>query len=159
MSNLQSAKSAIEAELSHAKEGVIFYQLRVEALENALLQIANLGAIDLSENLNVKKGRGLKQSAKYARTSRGMKGETRTSSSHKALPFTGGDYWVNLISEQPKTGPEILRAAVGKLDFSPSKEQIKKLAARMTSALGMLLKENQIQDQGAGRQRRYFKSL
>jgi hypothetical protein len=74
------------------------------------------------------------------------------------LPFTGGDYWTNLLSDQPKSGPEIFKSAIAQLGFTPSKEQIAKLGGRMTFALNTLVKAKKIKDSGSGRERRFFKA-
>ena len=146
MSNLQSAKSAIEAELQHARKGMAYYQTRVESLESALAQLDNLNGSNL---LQIESGTGEGRRGRRAKVSAG--------SGQKKLPFTGGDFWINLVTDQPRTSPEILTAAINALDFIPSSEQRKKLAGRMTSAIGGLLREKRIQDHGTGRQRRYFK--
>lgn len=44
VSNLKSARHAIEAELSHARQGSAYYAARVEALEIALHQLDNVEA-------------------------------------------------------------------------------------------------------------------
>jgi hypothetical protein len=155
MSNLESAKAAIEAELSHAKEGLAFYHSRIEALEKMLSQLANVAGL---KSASPAQGKRIKKIAVGKRT-KIVKGKraARESGGANELPFTGGTYWTDLISERPQSVSEILDTAVGKLGFSPTKEQIKKLAGRMTFALNALVKTKQIQDSGSGRDRRFFK--
>ena len=74
------------------------------------------------------------------------------------LPFTGGDFWPNLVLEQPRSASEILDAAIATMSFAPSKVQTQKLAGRMTFALNSLVKAGKIKDSGSGRERRFFKA-
>ena len=50
-----------------------------------------------------------------------------------------------------------LEAAIGKLDFEPTKPQIQKLSGRMIFAINALVKTGKIRDSGSGRARRFFK--
>ena len=87
-----------------------------------------------------------------------VKPPKRERSSKSGLPFTGGDYWINLITAQPQSASDILKSAIGKLDFAPTEDQLKKLAGRMTFALNALVREKTIEDSGSGRNRRFFKA-
>jgi len=42
MSNLESAKIAIEAELAHARQGLAHYHSRIDALDKTLAQLADI---------------------------------------------------------------------------------------------------------------------
>lgn len=161
MSNIESARAAIEAELSHAKNGLQYYHTRIEALENMLGQLAgfqNGAAVPASR---VKRGpkAPLKAGATVTRAVREKgvrrKGERKVNSS--GLPFTGGDFWESLVLEEPRSFPEILEAAVGTLDFAPTKPQVQKLSGRMIFAINALVKTGKIRDSGSGRARRFFK--
>jgi hypothetical protein len=167
MSNLQSAKAAIQAELSQAKAGMAYYQSRAEALEKTLAQLASINAPAESPAAakeakklvpTVATGKPKKRAKKQlANKATGTAADTRSAKRVAELPFTGGDYWTNLLSDQPKSGPEILKSAINKLGFSPSKVQIQKLSGRMTFSLNTLVKAKKIQDSGSGRARRFFK--
>lgn len=153
MSKLKDAIKALKAELFHAQQGMAFYARRVEALEQALRQI---------EGVDV--GQAVNKAASTSRATRQPAVTTRRSVKSRAtgtggaeLPSTGGDFWSSMISHEQISAPEILRAAIDKLGFTPSKEQVRKLSARMTMALNALVKTHQIQDTGRGRARRYFK--
>jgi len=155
MSNLESAKAAIEAELAHAKEGFAYYQSRIEAIEKMLAQLANVTGAK-SGTSAIGKGAKKTVSAKHTKAAKGKRADKDAVGGDK-LPFTGGDYWTNLVTERPQSVSEILSAAVAKLGFTPSKEQTQKLAGRMTFALNALVKTKKIQDSGSGRDRRFFK--
>ena len=159
MSNLESAQAAIEAELSHARSGLQYYHSRIEALESMLGQLAgfqNGVAVPASRTK-----RGMKAPkaavAKAAKPEKGVrrKGERKINSS--GLPFTGGDFWENLVHDEPRSFPEILEAAVATLDFAPTKPQVQKLSGRMIFAINALVKTGKIRDSGSGRARRFFK--
>ncbi len=169
MSNLGSAKTAIEAELSQAKQGLAYYQSQVAALEGALAQLAVIagGSDAAAESADQKRPRAVKAAkavkAQRGRPAKANKVKTVKSRAVKSakganeLPFTGGDYWPNLVSADPQSGADILRASVAGLGFSPTPEQVKKLQQRMTFVLNALVKDKTIQDSGSGRARRFFK--
>ncbi|MBV8665833.1 MAG: hypothetical protein JO269_05040 [Burkholderiaceae bacterium] len=150
MSNLESARTAIEAELLHAKEGFAFYRSRIEALQKMLSQLDSVNGAPVAGR------RGRKPGALKQRPVATQKARRFAGNGHK-LPFTGGNYWADLISEKPQSVSDILGAAVSKLEFTPSEEQVKKLAGRMTFALNALVKTRKIQDSGSGRERRFFR--
>jgi hypothetical protein len=163
MSNLESARAAIEAELAHAKEGFAYYQSRIDALQKMLSQLASVAGADgvTATGRRGKRGRPSRKAAAdkpaKATGNRGRGRKAGNGAGGNELPFTGGNYWTNLISEKPQAVSEILHAAIGKLEFIPSEEQVKKLAGRMTFALNALVKTKKIQDSGSGRERRFFK--
>jgi hypothetical protein len=153
VSNLKSASQAIRAELEHARKGAAFYQARVEALEEALSKIDSVEVATKQTPKSSKAGK--KEPAVQAR--RGRKPGAAATGNGSVLPSTGKDFWPNLITAQPQSAPEILDAAIRSLGISPSREQIKKLAQRQTSALHNLIKSRAIEDSGSGRARRFFK--
>jgi hypothetical protein len=155
MSNLQSAKSAIKAEIIHARQGMDYYKSRVEILEQALTQLENAGAPERASGARAKSRRGA-EAAAASRPRRGRRPGKQATGAHE-LPYTGGDYWLNLISDEPRSAAEILKASVGSLGFEPEKAQIQKLRQRLTAALQALLQAGRIKDSGAGRERRYVK--
>ncbi len=154
VSNLKSAKQAIKAELDHAREGLAFYQSRVEALQEALNTIDSVDTAG-ANGRKAPKAAVEAPAAKQPKT-RG-KGRPKAVADEEKLPSTGKEFWPNLITAQPRSAPEILRAAIDALGISPSKEQTKKLAQRQASALSILTKSGAVQSSGAGRERRFFK--
>ena len=158
MSNLESAKAAIEAELSHAKQGLSYYKTRIAALELTLSQLASVtGSSQASSAAKPPGKRGPKAGAGKRAKLTTKKKEDGVAGGND-LPRTGGEYWPNLVLDKPRSASEILQASIAGLGFSPSKEQIQKLAGRMTFALNALVKAKKIQDSGSGRERRFFKS-
>lgn len=161
MSNLQSAKTAIKAEIAHAKQGLDYYKSRVEILEQALDQLEHAGA---PEDISVSRGRKRRgaETVQAARTDRPHRakrtGRRAASDSAQELPYTGGDFWFDLITDEPHSAAEILKSAVGSLGFEADKSQVQKLRQRLTAALQTMLQSGRIKDSGAGRERRYFKS-
>jgi len=157
MSNLESAKVAIEAEIAHAKQGLAHFYSRVEALEKALLHIVAVdgGVLDVQPAAATPVVKAAKSKpAKYVKKEKSAK----PAKGGKDLPFTGGNYWPDLITAQPQSGAEILHAAISKLGFEPSKAQVLKLTQRATFAINALVKAGKIQDSGKGRERRFFKN-
>lgn len=160
MSNLTSAKHAIQAELNHAKQGMAFYQSRVEALEDAL---AKIDSVDSETKQGKKAGRSrngvtVKNGLSNKRAMKASaKPQAKADSDGEKLPSTGKNFWPDLITGQPRSAPEILQAAISALGISPSKGQRKKLAQRQANALSLLTKSGVISSSGAGRERRFFK--
>ncbi|HEY4540817.1 MAG TPA: hypothetical protein VIG66_00410 [Noviherbaspirillum sp.] len=154
MSNLGSAKSAIKAELAHAREGAAYYQSLVTALEEALNRLDSVGP---------EGGRAPKHAAalsdKPVRGRRGRKPRVEAAAeSEGELPGTRKEFWVDLVDSQPKSAVDVVQAAVDKLGFKPSRDQIKKLSQRATYALNTMVKSGEISDSGNGRARRFFRA-
>ncbi|MFI4939085.1 MAG: hypothetical protein ACHP7O_01870 [Burkholderiales bacterium] len=163
MSNLASAKAAIEAEIAHAKQGLNHFMSRIEALEKTIAHLVSvdegvLGARSIAAK-PVAKVNAKAVAAKPAEAEKSVKlaKASKSASGGHELPFTGGSYWTDLLTDEPKSAPEILAAAIENLGFTPTKEQSQKLAGRMTFSLNALVKANKIQDSGSGRERRFFK--
>ncbi len=169
MSNIDAAKAALQAELSQAKQGLAYYQSQVSALEAALSQLGALGlGVAAAKPAGAKRGRKPGKAAvkaekaeKPVKSTRGRPAKAkkggRAAKGPNDLPFTGGDYWPDLVSSQPQSASDILNASVAGLAFAPTKEQVKKLAQRMTFVLNSLVKSGKIKDSGSGRGRRFFK--
>jgi hypothetical protein len=181
VSNLRSARQAIEAELEHARKGMDFYESRVAALQTALQQLENVENTDVSPNgrkhktkATSQKGAGAKRGSaaraatgaaesatrqKAAGAKRAGKGKS-AAGAHGAseLPATGGDFWLNLITEEPRSAAEISNAAISSLGVPLNKDQIAKLKQRATPTLNTLVASQKIKDMGAGRERRFFKT-
>ena len=161
MSNLSSAKTAIADELSAAKKGLAFYTSRITTLEKLLSQLDTFDGKPAVEPIAAHNSQ-----AKVAKIAKVMKTKGTTaptaklpkqSSSENELPFTGGDYWLNLVTTEPQSARDILNVAVKALGFPATKEQVGKLANRETFALNAMVKAKQIKDSGSGRERRFFK--
>jgi hypothetical protein len=178
MSNLASAKAAIEAEIAHAKQGLAHFISRIEALEKTIAHLVSVDdgvlgarpiAVKPAAKVNAKavaakpvKAAKATKATKAAKPAEAAKSAKPAKASKPAkggreLPFTGGSYWTDLLAAEPQSAPDILAAAIGKLGFTPTKEQSQKLAGRMTFSLNALVKANKIQDAGSGRERRFFK--
>jgi len=162
MQHLDSAKAAIEAELNHTRQGLAFYYARIESLENALAQLADI----TSTSADVPSAKGGKRAAKIVVENKvgktvkaAKKAKTgKEDSNGQKLPFTGGDFWINLVTSEPKSASEILSEATSSLGFTPTKLQAQKLAGRMAFAINALVKTKSIQDSGKGRERRFFRA-
>jgi hypothetical protein len=148
VSNLISARDAIKAEIAHVTQGRDHYQMQLEMLEKALAALDGVRAAS-SEKLAPSKAPA---KTKAAVRRKGTKGAGAT-----AIPSTGGDFWINLITDQPQSAPDILKAAIARLGMTPGKDLNAKLSARMTNALTHLIKSQQIKDSGERRERRFFK--
>ena len=160
MSNLESARAAIEAELSHAKNGLEYYHSRIGALEKMLTQLAGFqgSATPPTTAARIKRGRKPGSSLKLAEPEKTPKVKTSRKSGSSGLPFTGGDFWQNLVLQEPRSFPEILDAAIATLGITPSKTQRQKLSGRMIFAINALVKTKKIRDSDSGRARRFFQA-
>jgi len=148
VSNIDKARRAIEAEISHARKGLAFYEQRVGSLQAMLASLGYPGGSD---------GGGRKAAPAEA-AKPGKHGRPRKlAPTPKALPRTGGEFWSGLVAQAPQFGPDILAAAIAKLGFEPTAEQRKALGNRMAPALAALVKSGKIADSGKGRLHRYFK--
>ena len=154
MSNLGSAKDAIKAELKHAREGVSYYQSLVTALEEALARLDSVGPETAKAP-----GRKVAAAEKPGRGRRGRKPRALNGAgSEGELPGTRKEFWVDLIDADPKSAVDVVNAAVDKLGFKPSRDQVKKLSQRATYALNTMVKSGEISDSGSGRARRFFRA-
>ena len=182
--NLKAARQAIKAELSHAKEGRAYYLSRIEALEIALQQLesvedvesisstgtqspANAKGAKTNDRKRGRKARGSERDSSangYATAEadgakkRSQKPRTKSADDADSLPPMGGDFWLNLVSDQPQSAVDISNAAISALGIAPEqKGRIQKLKQRVSPALASLVSSQKIKDSGAGRERRFFK--
>lgn len=163
MSNLKSAKQAIQAELSHAREGAAFYQSRIVALEDALDKLDSVETVNgKAPKASRSKREAPAHHEKRGRASRAgaaagsANGSTSSTSGAGKLPSTGKGFWPSLITAEPQSAGDILNAAIKTLGITPSKDQMKKLVQRQTNALHQLVKSKAVADSGSGRERRFF---
>ncbi|GIZ50086.1 hypothetical protein [Noviherbaspirillum aridicola] len=154
MSNLQSAKDALRAELEHAREGLAYYQSRVEALQQTLSSLNSLEGKG-GQDAAPARGRRRKEAAANGAARPAKAGRAKKSQSD--LPATGKEFWAGLVTSEPQSSREILNAAVKALGITPAGDDLKKLAQRQANALHMLVKAGAISDSGTGRDRRYLK--
>ncbi|OWW20491.1 hypothetical protein [Noviherbaspirillum denitrificans] len=173
--NLNSARRAIQAELSHARQGAAFYSARVEALETALTQLESVDTddttlLDEEERKPAKKkagrrGRAARQEVPGRRkaasqeTKQSKRGRiSGAATEDSGLPTTGADFWLELVTNEPQSAVDIANAAAAHLGLGPDqKAQVQKLKQRVAPALATLVSTQKIQHAGAGRQRRYFR--
>lgn len=185
--NLTSAREAIQVALSHAREGVAFYSARVEALEMALIQLESMGEDESAlteksrrkpaasrqksgESKRGRQSRKTKEEARNAASANGVSGARREvkrgrkagtagrSGKDVQLPTTGIDFWLKLVTEEPRSAVEIANAAAEVVGIRPDqKEAIQKLKQRVAPALATLVSTQKIQNSGSGRERRFFK--
>lgn len=155
MSNLKTARHTLEAELRHVEKGIAFYQAKAEALKAALAHL------DQAES-------GVTNSAprRQSTASRRTAGQTparqargRKTRADATLPRMTRAYWLDFISQEPRTAADIINAAIASFETPLDAVQARKVKQRAAQALAALLGTKQIRDVGAGRQRRYFLSL
>jgi hypothetical protein len=176
MSNLLTARAGIVAEIASHHASIASLEKALESLDALIGERADAasaakapGKRGRKPKVVVVEAQATKAPAKVAKSSKAKAAKAspkiKTAAKPKAakkaktdggLPFTGGDYWFNLITSEPQTAPEILQKAVDALGFAPSKEQRTKLQNRQTFALATLVKTNRIKDSGTGRDHCYF---
>src|SRR4051794_28076735 len=119
MSNLESARQAILAELDHANQGIAFYQARVTALEDALSKLDSIqGATERPPQQTSKASKGRPPAVADEPAETPAKTRGRPKRSDAALPSTGKDFWPNLITKEPQSAPQILAAAIKSLGIT-----------------------------------------
>ncbi|MDB5729710.1 MAG: hypothetical protein JWQ00_2915 [Noviherbaspirillum sp.] len=152
--NIKLAREAVAAELIMAKQGMAYYLSRVEALERALEQLETVGNGQTgSQQQESAKGRK-RASAKTESRSKAGQG-TREA---RVFPTTGGDFWLELVTDQPQSAVDIANAAAAALGFARDKAQVQILKQRVSPALNALVDAQKITDSGSGRERRFFRS-
>lgn len=175
ISNLKSARRAIEAEMSYAKEGAAYYLARVEALENTLHQLESVdtglkGTIGDTKapaktkrinrrNVQQRSGATNSSTKQPSKTKPGAKkASANRENGVDNLPPTGKDFWFELVSGQPQSAVDIANAAISALGIRPDqKKQIQKIKQRVSPALANLVATQKIKDSGSGRARRFFR--
>lgn len=128
----------LQSELEQAKQGLAYYQERVNMLKTALLEVD-------SQRPAVQ---GKARKAVNARKAQGS-----------SFPETGLAFWLKHITKSARTAPEIALLAAESLNIDPQKDRatFSVLKNRIGPALAALVKSSQITDSGSGRERRYFK--
>lgn len=122
MSRLKFARDAIRAELKHAKQGLAYYEERVQQLESALQQVAplnGLGKTKTAPKTAKTNARAKKQSEDWPQVKASDSSSDRNGS---ALPKTGVDFWMRHMSKKPKSGDDIANAAATTLQLDPEND-------------------------------------
>lgn len=178
--HLETARTAIIADLDYARQGLAYYQSRTANLESALTDLKRVAAMVDTAGRAVKRSPGqalatpgtsgaqVEVSGKKVRRSRKSGGQAEaatTASSDMAgqapaevevkLPKTGTEFWLDLISAEPVSAAEVAAAAAQKLHLGSDDSRFRKLRNRTGPMLMTMLKANLIQDEGQGRERRY----
>ncbi|MEC4723759.1 hypothetical protein RY831_32055 [Noviherbaspirillum sp. CPCC 100848] len=154
MANTGSAAKAVQLELQHARQGMMYYSKLVENLEDVLETLAAIEAP--ATESRTRRGRSLtgrKAEPKAASTTR-QKADLKPATKSK-LPSTGKDFWPSLLTDTPQSASDVFKAAVAALGIRPSAEDKKKLNQRLSNALSVLSKNGEINAEGHGRDRRY----
>jgi hypothetical protein len=154
MATTVSAAKAVQLELQHARQGMMYYSKLVENLEDVLETLSSIEAP--VTGTRTRRGRPQSTRKAEARTAKATPRKTTAKSVSKSkLPSTGKDFWPSLLSDTPQSAAEIYKAAVAALGLRPSTEDKKKLNQRLSNALSVLSKGGAINAEGRGRDRRY----
>ncbi|WP_194725395.1 hypothetical protein [Noviherbaspirillum malthae] len=150
-----SAAKAVELELQHAREGMLYYTKLVENLEDVL---ETLAAID--SPTTTKRTKESSRTASRAKSKPAVKARQAApkASAKSGLPPTGKDFWPTLLTDVPQPAAEIFKAAVNALGIRPSADDKKKLTQRMSNALSVMAKNGEIHAEGDRRTRRYARN-
>lgn len=150
-----SAAKAVELELQHAREGMLYYTKLVEDLEDVL---ETLAAIDSPTTTKRAKERSRTAPRAKSKPAEKTRQAASKSSAKSGLPPTGKDFWPTLLTDVPQPAAEIFKAAVNALGIRPSADDKKKLTQRMSNALSVMAKNGEIHVEGDRRTRRYAKN-
>jgi hypothetical protein len=158
VSNLQTAREYIEAELSNAREGLAYFASRAHALEHALADLDSLdGAASAPKNTRpsvdkpTQNGNGAHQHVKRKTVA--------AANPAGAVPPTRADFWLDLITAERRSAVDIAHAAAQKLGLDPKKnrKQVLVLKQRVGPSLASLVSGQKIKDTGTGRARRFYR--
>lgn len=155
MSNITAARTALIAELQHARQGMQHYTLRIETFEKLLAQLEGVDTEPRSPTSAI--GRG-KRPFKLASTTAEVTGDPANGSGKTTLPATRGDFWKDLLTDVPMSNKDILKAATTTLKIRPNPEALKKLKQRLANALTIMTKDGSIKSDGSGRARRFSRT-
>ncbi|MEC4721595.1 hypothetical protein RY831_20725 [Noviherbaspirillum sp. CPCC 100848] len=150
-----SAAKAVELELQHAREGMMYYTKLVENLEDVL---ETLAAIEPPTTAKKTTGRGRPAPGTKSKLTGKTRQAVSRSSGKSGLPPTGKEFWPTLLTDVPQPAAEIFKAAVDALGIRPSADDRKKLTQRMSNALSVMAKNGEIHVEGDRRTRRYARS-
>lgn len=150
-----SAAKAVELELQHAREGMLYYTKLVENLEDVLETLAAIESPTATKRTRERSQAAPKAKSRSIEKTR--QAATRPSAK-SGLPPTGKDFWPTLLTDVPQPAAEIFKAAVNALGIRPSADDKKKLTQRMSNALSVMAKNGEIHVEGDRRTRRYARN-
>jgi hypothetical protein len=153
-SNIKIARKAVSAELDLAKRGMAHYLSRVEALEQALAQLDSVGSKQAGADAAEPAARRKRKAGRTENNAQPASGARQA----RNFPATGGEFWLTLITAQPRSAVELANAAAAALGFSDDPSQVRVLKQRVSPALNLLVESQKIKDSGTGRERRFFKA-
>ena len=162
MSNMTSVKSALDAEIKHAKEGIAFYSTRIATLEKMIQQLDQLdGAREAGAGGKTGTKRKYARSAKggvdtaFAENGADMSAGVSGARNASKLPATTATFWASLLSETPISNKDIIKAAIVALKIRPNPVDLKKLKQRLANAITIMTKDGSMTSEGTGRARRF----
>ncbi len=162
MSNLNTVKSALDAEIQHANEGIAFYAARIAALEQIIGELDRLGGAKGGPPSTRKAGkpsgakRGIVAASATTRSTKAKKPRQAAKASRAStLPKTGGEFWQSLLSNTPMSNQDLLQAAIARLQIQPAGADLKKLKQRLANAVTNMTKDGTMRSEGSGRERRF----
>lgn len=163
MSNINTVKSALNAEIKHAQQGITFYATRIAALEKLIEQLDRLdNAAGANPALEARAKRPYARRVDPAAGASSMKAEKpqkapkeSKSSRGAPLPKTGNTFWQSLLSDTPMSNQELLSAAIASLQIRPTTQDLKKLKQRLANAITIMTKDGSMHSEGTGRARRF----
>ena len=162
MSNISTVKSALEAEIQYAKQGIAFYAARIVAIEHIIIQLDELRADAGAPSITATAKRGKAHSAslptasdvaRSIKPSKAAKGAKSARAS--VLPKTGNAFWQSLLSITPMSNRELLDAAITSLQIRPTTNDLQKLKQRLANAITNMTKDGAMHSAGSGRERRF----
>ncbi len=164
MSNMTSVKSALDAEIKHAKEGIAFYSTRIATLEKMIAQLDQLDGGQSQSSVHGSTGkRTYTRKAKTMETASANSGVENAKRRGKAngksggkLPATTARFWQSLLSETPISNKDIIAAAISTLQIKPNATDLKKLKQRLANAITLMTKDGSMLSEGSGRERRFY---
>lgn len=163
MSNMTSVKTALDAEIKHAKEGIAFYSTRIATLEKMIQQLDQLDGARATDPIGKNGGK-----RKYTRTAKSSSDSVSADDSGDAsatvsgarntskLPATTAAFWTSLLPETPISNKDIIKAAITALKIRPNPADLKKLKQRLANAITIMTKDGSMMSEGTGRARRFF---
>jgi len=161
MSNLESARVALEKELDDARRGAAYWATRVEALEVTLADLDRCFSRNGDELLIGRRQVGLEASSEVGAEAKRKYARKRVqlpASEQNELPSTKRGFWMSLVTDTPRTAAELLGEVLRSLPFEATPKQKQQLQSRMTGALNSLVERKLITDEGSGRKRRFFRA-
>lgn len=165
MSNIASAKSALDAEIKHAQQGLAFYAKRIATLEGMIETLVQLHSAPVTATTPKASAKG-KGKVKLVTTvapeagtdvvvGKKVRAAKKGATSAK-LPATKTEFWKSLLSETPVSNVDLLASAIAALDISPSPADLQKLKQRLANAITGMTKDGSMLAEGTGRARRFF---